>query len=73
MLRIPIIPLPRGQSLIAFAMVAVVKGGGGGRHFVIKGSLGVGQLSLLNLIIFQTGHHAIDKLTGGFTCGNLYQ
>ena len=27
MLRIPIIPLPRGQSLIAFAMVAVVKGG----------------------------------------------
>ena len=29
MLRIPIIPLPRGQSLIAFAMVAVVKGGGG--------------------------------------------
>ena len=30
MLRIPIIPLPRGQSLIAFAMVAVVKGGGGG-------------------------------------------
>ena len=27
---------------------------GGGGHFVIKGPLGVGQLSLLNLIIFQT-------------------
>ena len=31
----------------------VVVGWGGG-HFVIKGPLGVGQLSLLNLIIFQT-------------------
>ena len=27
---------------------------GGGGHFVIKGPLGVGQLSLLNLITFQT-------------------
>ena len=32
----------------------VVVGWGGGGHFVIKGPLGVGQLSLLNLIIFQT-------------------
>ena len=48
--EVPIIPLPRGQHLIAFAMVVAVGGG----HFVIKGPLGMGQLSLLNLILFQT-------------------
>ena len=48
--EVPIIPLPRGQHLIAFAVVVVVGGG----HFVIKGPLGMGQLSLLNLILFQT-------------------
>ena len=36
--RIPIIPLPQGQHLIALAMVVVVGRGGG--HFVIKGPLG---------------------------------
>ena len=46
--RIPIIPLPRGQHLIAFAMVVVVEGGG---DFVIKCPLGVAQLSLLNLML----------------------
>ena len=48
--RIPIIPLPRGQHLIAFAMVVVVEGRGGG-DFVIKGPIGVAQLSLLNLML----------------------
>ena len=36
---IPVIPLPRPQHLIAFAVVVVVWGGG---HFVIKGPLGEG-------------------------------
>ena len=46
--EVPIISRPRGLHLIAFAMVV------GGGHFVIKGPLGMGQLSLLNLILFQT-------------------
>ena len=37
--RIPIIPLPQGQHLLAFAIVVVVVGGG---YFVIKGPLRVG-------------------------------
>ena len=41
-------PPSPGLHLIAFAMVVVVEGRG---DFVIKGPLGVAQLSLLNLML----------------------